>query len=68
MSHSRLNDEAQTRLFCGVHQVTLLSRLCVVPVTVSTSVCVCVCARNGRMIIHSHETIEELLSYYGMIT
>ncbi len=26
-----------------------------------------VCVRNGHMIIHSHETIEELVSYYGMI-
>lgn len=27
----------------------------------------CLCVRNGHMIIHSHETIEESVSYYGKI-
>lgn len=70
MNQSRLNYEARTRLSCGFHQVTLLSCLCVWCLSLYPPPCVfmCMCARNGHMIIHSHETIEDLLSYYGMIT
>lgn len=37
------------------------------PLMLSLCVCMCVCVHNGHMIIHSHETIEELVSYYGSI-
>lgn len=39
-----------------------------ISVYLSESLYVCLCVRNGHMIIHSHETIEESVSYYGKIS
>ena len=51
-------------LFCVSVCVTVSVCVCVF-MCGSVGVCVCVCI--GHMIIHSHETIEESVSYYGVI-
>ena len=72
MNQSRLNKRAYTGLSCGINEVNITQ------VWMHAYVCVCVCVCvfeggmsllvcNGHMIIHSHETMEELVSYYGTI-
>ena len=72
MNQSRLNCRVQTSLSCGGDEVTIILCECVchcirLCVCLYVWVCGCVCVCIGHMIIHSHETIEESVSYYGVI-